>query len=114
MTYRGTVVAASTAGHSFDEVANPGGLPPIAGAEVSLLVCDGTCRGGEAVQTVTAGPDGAWGPVDRVFGGLASRHEIQIRVDAPGFGRYVYSTVYERTTDPAGGESYLNVVLAPG
>ncbi len=114
VTYRGTVTAAGAAGHSFDDAPNPAGLPPIAGAEVALLVCDGRCRGGEASRAVPADAAGEWGPLDRVFGGFAASHEIQVRVSAPGYRSYVYSTVYESNADPAGGQAWLNVTLAPG
>lgn len=113
VSYKGSVVAAEVAGHGFDTVRNPRSLPPIAGAEIALLVCDGRCRGGEGFRTVRSGPAGEWGPLDRIFGGLGASHEIQVRVEAPGYARYTYSAVYETTGDPSGGEAYLNIALAP-
>ncbi len=111
--YEGTVLEGRQAGHSFDPAPNPGGLPPVIGATVSLRVCSGSCSGDEAAQFATSGPDGAWGPVDLAFGAGVSDHEIRIDVAAPGFAPYTYRTVYETTDDPTVAERFLNVTLAP-
>ncbi len=108
--YRGTVTAGDATGYSFD--AGPEiGARPVAGAEVTLRLCAGACSGDESVLRTTTDAVGAWGTLDAVFGAGFDDHEIQIEVTAPGYERFVYSTVYEDTDDPTGGDRYLNVRL---
>ncbi len=110
--YRGAVVRSQVPSHTFAAVPNPDALPPVPGAEVTLTVCSGECRGGERGRTARADAQGEWGPLDIVFGGGLTDHEIRIEVTAPGYVSYVYEVVYERTTDPTAGDRWLTVSLA--
>ncbi len=112
VTYRGTVSAAGSAGHSFD--GEPATASPIAGAMVALRLCPGSCVGDEAALRTITDDAGVWGPLDVDFGSGFTNHEIRIEVAAAGFGSYLYTTVYETTGDPTAGERHLNVRLRPG
>lgn len=110
--YRGSVVAADRAGHTFDAEPNPAGLPPVTDAEVTFTVCFERCAGEAPDRRIPVDGAGEWGPVVETFGGGFGSHEIRIEVRAPGFAPYRYSVVYETTPDPTAGEAYLNVALA--
>ncbi len=110
--YRGSVVAADQAGHSFDDEPNPAGLPPVTDAEVTFTVCFEGCDGARPDRRVRVDGAGEWGPIVETFGGGFGDHEILIEVAAPGFAPYRYSTIYETTPDPTAGERYLNIALA--
>lgn len=120
--YRGSVAAAPTPGYSFDAAANPGGLSPIAGAEVRMCVCAPPCpcEKGKTRNVVKTDASGVYALPDFMFPGMIGvEHEIVIVAEAEGHEPFRYSCNYEkrssadREREPSQGQKQLNFRLRP-
>jgi hypothetical protein len=114
VAYRGTVTAASVAGHSFDAAPNPANAPPIQGARVFVRITGAKERCGEAhvSASVLTDPQGTFDLPNGVFNGSPFvEHTVLVCVDHRDYENYEYRTIYGKSKDPQQGQQYLNITL---
>ena len=95
--YQGSVVASPSPGHSFDADPNPGALPPIAGADVTLCICTQPCVCSKSAQSVKTDGSGLYTIPEKMFAGfIGVDHYITVAAEAEGYEPVSYSFIYEK------------------
>lgn len=114
--YHGSVAASPTPGTSFDATPNPGALPPIAGAEISLCICAQPCACSKSARSVKTDASGLFTLPPMMFPGMIGvEHHIVVAAEAEGYEPVNLSFIYEKADDFSihRGAKALNFRLRP-
>ena len=98
--YHGSVAASPSPGYSWDATPNPGALPPIAGADVTLCICTQPCVCSKSARSVKTDANGLYTLPAMMFPGfIGVEHHIVVAAEAEGYAPVSYSFIYEDAAD---------------
>jgi hypothetical protein len=94
--YHGSVAVSPSPGYSWDATPNPGALPPIAGADVTLCICTQPCACTKSARSVKTDANGLYTLPAMMFPGfIGVEHHIVVAAEAEGYEPVSYSFIYE-------------------
>ena len=97
--FHGSVAASPSPGYSWDAAPNPGALPPIAGADVTLCICTQPCACSKSARSVKTDANGLYTLPDMMFPGfIGVEHHIVVAAEAEGYEPVSYSFIYENAS----------------
>ena len=115
--YHGSVAASPSPGYSWDATPNPGALPPIAGADVTLCICTQPCLCTKSARSVKTDATGLYTLPAMMFPGfIGVEHHIVVAAEAEGYEPVSYSFIYEdaaKDRSRSHGPSALSFRLRP-